>query len=197
MATIDVQKLVRDSALAVKTFTSAFTSAGDAFLSSGVGFLRQVSTLASTMTTDDANLYVPFDIGDRIGFIVGWGATAMDAAANSNTGVGLRLKANASTGPRAAWRGDLGDYTLTLMSNNTSGPLVRSWIIGPFEDSRFGIVCDASSAAVGVPKGTKFAHLQLRVGAAASCSATGTATTGIHLSASVLPFRWPDVQFDT
>ena len=195
MATIDVQKLVRNSALVVKTFTSDMSTDGHTYFSTGIGFIRQVSTLASTMTTDDANLYVPFDIGDRIGFVVGWGATAMNHDADSATGVSLLVKAG--SGPRSAWQRELGDYTLTMMSNNTSGPLLRSWIIGPFEDSRFGIVCDASSDAVGVAEGQKFAHLKLMVGGAASCSATGTATTGVHLSASVLPFRWPDVQYDT
>ena len=192
MAIVDVQKLVRNSALTVKTFTSAMTTAGHAFLSSGISFMAQVSTLASTMTTDDANLYVPFKSGDKLGFVVGWGATNIVAA---TTSVSLVLKAG--SGERVSWRRDIGDYTLTMANGNTSGPLVRQWIIGPFEDAIYGITNTGSTATYGVAVGQKYAHLQIRTGANSTLSATGSASSGTHLMASILPFQWPEVDFDT
>ena len=198
MATVSQAKMVRDNKLLLVDLTTAATYGSSGILvtddlSTGLAGYRIVSTDASTMSTADGDLFVPFDQGDRIGFMVGWACTNIQ----DSTTVCLVVKANASTGPRAAWRGDLGDYVLTMSTAASTGPRLRKWMLGPFEDSRFGIVCDASSAAVGVAIGQKFAHLQLRIGAAASCSISQSGTSGTALKANVLPFRWPDVDYDT
>ena len=192
MATADIKKLVRDGTLVVKTFTSAMSSgilAGT--LSTGILEWSQLSTYASTMSTADADLYVPFEQGDKLGFMVGWGCTDI---AGGSTAVNLVLKAG--SGPRSAWRRDLGDFTLAL-SGTATGPLIKSWVLGPFEDSRFGITNTGSTTTYGVAVGQKYAHLQLRTGANSTLSATGSASSGAHITASVIPFQWPEVEYDT
>ena len=192
MATADIKKLVRDSALVIRTYTSAMSSATlVGTLATGIAEWASLSTYASTMTTGDINLFVPFKEGDKLGFMVGWGSTNV---ATATTQVNLVLKAG--SGPRASWRRDLGDYTLAL-GDGTTGPFIRSWMIGPFEDARFGIVCDASSAAVGVAKGQKYAHLQLRCGPNSTLAGDGSASSGTHIAASVIPFQWPEVNYAT
>ena len=197
MATVDQAKLVRDGKLDLiirPASSDGWTSSGLAQLgieSSGAATYRVVSTSASTMSTADGHLYIPFDEGSKIGFMVGWACTDVQ----DSTTVTLVLRKGA--GPRSSWRKELGDFTLILCTEGSSGPLVRKWMIGPFDDARFGIVCDASSAAVGVAEGQKFAHMELRTGANSTLAIAAGATTGASHAANVLPFRWPDVDFDT
>jgi hypothetical protein len=198
MATVDQAKMVRDSKLDLfirPASSDGWTSSGvhaGTIISTGLSAYRVVSTAGSTLSSDDANLFVPFDEGGKIGFLVGWACTNVQDSTTVN------LVLHDATGVRGSWRRDLGKYTLTLCTQGSSGPLIRKWMIGPFDDARFGVVCDASSAAVGVARGQKYAHLELRLGANSSLAIAAGATTGdCGKTANILPFRWPDVQYDT
>ena len=182
--------LSRNSAIALSALSTDTAGSTGIFARTTEWGLAAVSTLASTMTTADANLYVKLDRDEKIGFIVSWNSTV---GAPGSTGVNLRFRAG------DYWRSDLGDLTLQLCTAGTTGPKSRKWFVGPLEGSRFAR--RATSSGFGVNIGESYIHLDLTLGANSTIISTGGVLTGASSgrshSCQILEFRFPTVEYAT
>ena len=172
--TLDVTSSMAATPISVTTVLTADQAAWRALL---------VGSSYSTLTTANS-VAVKLDVDDKIGFLIGWVSTSMPTASSTERNVQLTVSAGTE---RGAWRRNLGSYTLSLYSplEDSTVTALKKWMLGPFEGSRFAQF--AASTTFGQKQGHAYVEFTIT-------SATSSAS---HSKAAILPFRWPDVQYDT
>jgi hypothetical protein len=174
MTVMTESKMARDSYVVLFRHTSADTT-GIADTSTQAVVLRNVggSTIASS-----SEGCCKFDNSDHIGFLVGWACTALSTGTRYVT---------VESGD--AWRGDVGDLVIELTptsSGSTAASQVKI-LAGPYESARFALVADNTSMT-GVEIGQNYIQFSITSDASSNSEAQYV---------QILPFRWPDVQYDT
>ena len=179
--------LTRDSAVMTLNLTSSDTTVlgVTTVLTANQAVWRSILVGSSYSTLTTANsVAVKLDVDDKIGFLVGWVSTQLILATTERD---VKLKVTAGT-ERGAWRRSLGAYTLNILEPEaapSTDSALKKWMLGPFEGSRFAQF--AASTTFGQKKG--HAYVEFTITSATSASSA--------TKAAILPFRWPDVDYDT
>jgi hypothetical protein len=175
MAVVTEEKLVRNSYLTLYMHTSGDAgSTGIADTSTQAEVLRYVggSTVASS-----SEATVKLDVCDRIGFLVGWCCTALSTGTRY-----IKVEAGDN------WHSVYGDLNISLTPSATgsTAAAVTKMILGPFESARFGMQATSTDPGVGI--GENYVKFSVISDASSNSQAQYV---------NILPFRWPDTQYDT
>ena len=164
MAILDPKKMARNGS--VLSYGFAPTTAAQ----ERPALRAMISGGTTLLSTGGDPLTVPYDVDDKIGFLVTWLATAATT--------GALTVAHGSE--RRGWQKDIGSYTLTMTAAGATG---RTYFVGPFETARFAIKSTSTEHA---PVGRNYVRF------------TGSTAALVQSRRfNIVAFRMPDVQYDT
>ena len=187
MAVLSHSDMVKNNVLRLLAVSSSACMGGasTAFVNAmssdlGQAAYRSVGGTTMTSTADSTTVTCRLDVDDRIGFLVGWCATA-------STGVYTDHYVTVSQGTQnGAWRRDYGSQTIYMHASDYSdtGCVTTKMMIGPFESAMYAMKATSTDPGVGI--GENYITITL--------STFSTLQTG---KANILAFRWPDVSYST
>lgn len=136
---------------------------------------------AATLSTAQKTMIVPFDVDDKIAFVVTWETTVDKEAAQ------FTIKAGST---KKAWQQGQGDATFTFTA--TAAALTYQGFLGPFESARFATSSTSTNIA---PEGSNVVKVEFL--GYQSTKGTSAGSSDKAAKGYVFPFRMPTVQYDT